>query len=464
MPRKVTLTAAALKQKLAAMQRGGADGTISVGDPPGLLLQVRAARSNQWKDPVGSAIWIYRYTNGTRPNLRGEPVQRRVDLSLGAYGPSFDLSAARELAHQQRALLRAGKDPKQERNAATAHRLTQTRGAVSFQKVALDFVADQTKNGRWKKRVKNVTKGSAHQWTQTLTDYAFPKIGTLRIGDVTRAHVLDVLQPIWTEVPSAAKRLQERIEEILGWATVMDLRHGENPARWKGYQDKILPSANKIRTGSKFPRVPVEQFANFMRHLRACAGGSPLALEWSVLTMSRPGETLMMRRKEIDLEEKLWTIPAGKNVEGLKTAEARRVALSNAAMSVLDKVPGFHKLGPNTLVFAGKNGESMSENTLKAVIVRMHKAELKAGRAGYTDPDQLHKETGEPRIATPHGTSRSTTRDVLTERAQFEDWLLEKCLGHSESNKTRGSYQRGDIIGKQRKVVAALAEFAAGDA
>lgn len=462
MPRKVDLTAAELDRKLTALQRAGADGVIAVGDPPGLLLQVRAPRPDQWKEPAGSALWIYRYTNGTRINKKGETVQRRIDLSLGAYGDTLDLRAARILAHQQRAVLLSGVDPKEERQKATAARLIESRGAVTFRKVAQDFIADQTKHRRWKKRAKNVTKGSAHQWTQSLSDYAFPKIGALRIGDVTRAHVLDVLEPIWTKVPVVAKRVQERIEEILGWATVKDLRTGENPARWKGYLDKILPSTHKIRNGSKFPRVSVNRFAAFMRHLRTCEGVSPRALEWSVLTMSRPGETLLMRRKDIDLKAKVWTIPAGKHTEGLKTAEARRVPLSGAALAVLKKVPGFDKLAPGALVFEGQGGEPMSENTLKAVIVRMHEAEVKAGREGYTDPDQLHKETGEPRIATAHGTSRSTTRDILTERAHFEDWLLEKCLGHTEDNKTRGSYQRGDVLVKQREVMEKLAAFANG--
>lgn len=462
MPKKVELTAPMLDRKLLAMQREGVDGTISVGDPPGLLLQVRAPRPERWKEPVGSTIWIYRYTNGTRLNQRGESVQRRIDLSLGAYGPTLDLRAARTLAHQQRALLLSGKDPKQEREIATAARLMEARGAITFREVAMNFIEDQTTNGRWKKREKHITKGSAHQWEQSLTDYAFPKIGALRIGDVTRDHVLEVLKPIWTEVPSVAKRVQERIEEILGWATVHDLRDGENPARWKGYLAKLLPAASKGRTQGKFPRVPVEQFADFMRHLRTCEGASPRALEWSVLTMSRPGETRLMRRKEINLDTEVWTIPAGKNTEGIKTSESRRVPISAAALAVLRQVPGFDKLSPGALIFAGKDGSPMSENTLGAVIVRMHKNELKAGRSGYTDPDQPHKKTGEPSIATAHGTSRSTTRDILTERAEFEDWLLEKCLGHEEGNKTRGSYQRGDVLEKQRKVMEKLASFAAG--
>ncbi len=462
MPKKVELTAVALDRKLTALQRAGTDGIISVGDPPGLLLQVRAPRPDRWKEPSGSAIWIYRYTNGTRLNQNGETVQRRIDLSLGAYGPTLDLRAARILAHQQRAMLLAGKDPKEERQRATAARLLETRGAVTFRKVAMDFITDQAKNGRWKKRAKNVTKGSAHQWEQTLSDYAFPKIGGLRIGDITRAHVLEVVEPIWTKVPVAAKRVQERIEEILDWAAVKDLRTGENPARWKGYLSKVLPSPTKITNGSKFPRVPVDQFPAFMRHLRASNGAAALALEWSILTMSRPGETLLMRRKDIDLKAKVWTIPAGKHNEGLKTAEARRIPISGAAAAVLKKVPGFDKLAPGALVFAGTDGGTMSENTLKAVIVRMHDSEVKAGRGGYTDPDQLHKTTGEPRVATAHGTSRSTTRDILTERAHFEDWLLEKCLGHREGDKTRGSYQRGDVLTKQREVVEKLAALASG--
>jgi integrase len=356
-----------------------------------------------------------------------------------------------------------GKDTKEERQRATAARLLETRGAVTFRKVAMDFITDQAKNGRWKKRAKNVTKGSAHQWEQSLTDYAFPKIGALRIGDITREHVLEVLKPIWTKIPVAAKRVQERIEEILDWAAVKDLRAGENPARWKGYLSKILPATRKITGDKKFPRVPVEQLPAFMRHLRTCGGAAALALEWSILTMSRPGETRLMRRKDIDVEQRVWTIPAGRHTEGLKTAEARRVPLSGAALAVIEKVPGFDNLAPDALVFAGMDDGPLSENTLKAVIVRMHKSEVKAGRGGYTDPDQLHKTTGEPSIATPHGTSRSTTRDTLTERAHFEDWLLEKCLGHTEDNKTRGSYQRGDALAKQREVMEKLASLANGD-
>lgn len=380
---------------------------------------------------------------------------------MGAYSETNGLAAARVAAHQQRALLLAGKDPKTERQKAQAARQAETRGAVTFKQVAKDFLADPVNRATLDRRAKKAKAkagkagGSVHQWEQTLSEYVHPKIGAKRIGDVNRRDVLDVLEPIWHTKSVTASRIRGRIERILDWAAIRELRSGENPARLRLLG---LPSLRALKRDSHFAAIPPEQFAAFMKALRAREGLSPRALEFGCLTMARPGEVLSMRWNEVDPTTKTWTIPA----EKMKAGVAHRVPLSPAAFALLKKLPTFAGFDSKALVFS-LGAKEMSENTLGAVIKRMHAAEVAAGRRGWIDPTQ-HTADGTPKVATAHGTMRSTTSDLLGSVAggSWPSDLLDRVLSHVEKSKSKKAYQRSDKLAERRPVMARLAELAAG--
>ena len=204
-------------------------------DGRGLYLEVK---------PSGTKSWILRY------QLEG----RRREMGLGPY-PTVDLAGARRRAEAQRALLIDGIDPLKAAAAARAARVRKT-----FREAAKALI--EAKRAGWRN-----TKHAA-QWTATLETYAYPVIGDSDVEDVDTAAVLRVLNPIWTAKPETATRVRQRIEAVLDSARALGYRKGENPARWRGHLDHLLPKPTAVRSQQHFPALPWRDAAAFMRELR----------------------------------------------------------------------------------------------------------------------------------------------------------------------------------------------------
>lgn len=370
-----------------------------------------------------------------------EGKQRRSEVGLGGY-PALTLQQVREKAREAREKIAQGIDPIAERKAARSALMASRATEITFEEAAKQYIA--AKSPEWK------NAEHAKQWSNTLETYAFPKIGKLQVRDIDTPHVLEVLEPIWTVKTETASRVRGRIEAVLDWATVRKYRDGQNPARWKGYLDSMLPEPTKVAKNGNHAALPFAEAFAFMKHLRKMDGAGARALEFTILTAARSGEVRGATWDEIDLEARVWTIPAGR----MKMGKEHEVPLTEDAVALLKALLRFED---NNLVFPASRGGELSDMTLAAVIKRMHESETKAGRKGYIDPKQADK-NGDPKVATPHG-FRSTFRDWAAEQTDHPREVAEMALAHSIESKVEAHYRRGNLLQKRRALMEDWASF-----
>ncbi len=331
------------------------------------------------------------------------------------------LSMAREKARKARESIQQGHDPIAQRKQAISAAIAQQATEKTFEQAALAYI--EAHGDGWKS-----AKHRA-QWNATLQTYAFPTIGRLLVRDIGQTHVLTVLEKIWKTKTETAVRLRGRIETVLSWATVRGYRSGDNPARWKGHLDQLLPPPKKIKNVVHYPALPIDQMAQFVKALRARDGVAARALEFTILTAARSGETRGADWEEIDLASKIWSIPASR----MKAAREHRVPLSEAAIKVLKSLGGDR----SGLIFLSPGGSQLSNMSMTEVMRRM-KVEV-----------------------VPHG-FRSTFRDWAGERTNYPRDMAEQALAHTLKNAVEAAYRRGDMIEKRRHMMQDWAAFCDG--
>ena len=431
MPKVATeLTALDVKR----MSHPGGKGNLlrPVGGVAGLCLQLT---------PGGARTWVLRTTIGGR----------RRDIGLGGY-PTVTLADARQKAREARAKIEAGVDPIEERKAARAALIAAQRRGLTFSEAvdrALAAKLDAFKNAKHRQ-----------QWRNTLDTYAAPEIGKMLCEQIGVQDVLRVLQqdvrnragviegPLWNVRTETAARLRQRIEAVLAWATVGGHRTGDNPARWKGNLDHMLPKAAKVAASDNQPALALADAARWWADLRQREGTAARALEFLALTAARSGEVRGMTWGEVDLDAGLWVVPAAR----MKAGREHRVPLPAEAVALLKSLP---RAQDATIVFAAPRGGPLSDMTLSAVMRRMQEAEEKAGRPGYLDPRSK-------RPAVPHGL-RSTFRDWAAERTEFPRELAEMALAHNVGSEVERAYRRADMVERRRTLMAAWGRFLRGE-
>ncbi len=378
------------------------------GDGAGLYLLVRSRQAK---------FWLFRYTRSGKMREMGlGPARGRTAVSL---------SAARARARQLHAAVREGRDPLAERDAekakAQADAAKAKAAAMTFGEVADMHIAAHEQGWRNLKH--------RQQWYNTLRNYVLPEIGDLPVGSVDTGAVVKIIEPLWREKTETASRLRGRIESILDYAKARGWREGENPARWRGHLDQLLPSRSKVQRVEHHAALPWREIGAFMRRLREHSEISALCLEFLILTAARSNEVRAARWDEIDLDHAVWTIPA----ERMKAGREHRVPLSEPTMAV---VRAMAQLGTEGFVFPGlKTAAALSDRALtKAVHV--------AGGNG----------------ATVHG-FRSTFRDWCAETTNYPRELAEAALAHVLKDKTEAAYQRGDLLEKRRRLMSEWAAF-----
>jgi integrase len=370
-----------------------------VGGVPGLALQVA---------PGGARTWVLRFS------IAG----KRRDMGLGGF-PEITVAGAREKAREARAKADQGIDPILHRQEARSALRASAAAAKTFAECVTGYV--DAKSAEWK------NPKHRQQWSNTLEQYAIPVIGPLLVRDVTLTHVLKILEPIWTTKTETASRVRGRIESVLNWATVRGYRSGENPARWKGHLDKMLAAPKKVAKVKHHAALDVNAIPGFMSALREQQGLGAKALEFLVLTAARSGEVRKATWDEIDLDNAVWTIPAGR----MKAGREHRVPLSPTAIKLLRALP---RIEGTALVFPSTKNTPLSDMTLTGVLRRM----------GVE--------------AVPHG-FRSTFRDWAAERTSFPSHVAEMALAHAIGDKVEAAYRRGDLFTKRVQMMAAWAKF-----
>jgi integrase len=378
------------------------------GDGAGLYLLVRSRRAK---------FWLFRYTRSGK--------MREMGLGPAKGRSAVPLSQARAKARLLHAAVREGRDPLAEREAekakAQADAVKAKAAAMMFGEVADMYIAAYERSWRSPKH--------RQQWHSTLRDYVLPAIGDLPVGSVDTGAVMKIIEPLWGEKTETASRVRGRIEAVLDYAKARHWRDGDNPARWRGHLDQLLPPRAKMQRVEHHAALPWREIGGFMQRPRQHIGIGARCLEFLILTASRSGEARGARWKEIDLARAVWTVPA----ERIKGGREHRVPLSEPAMAMLREMA---QLGGDDFAFPGlKETSALSDVALRGPVHA-------AGGAGVT----------------VHG-FRSTFRDWCAEATNYPRELAEAALAHVLKDKTEAAYQRGDLLEKRRRLMADWAAF-----
>lgn len=363
------------------------------GDGDGLYLVIGIG---------GSRSWI----------CRVQKDGRRRDIGIGSE-KKVKLADARERAANIRRQVESGLDPIVERKRAA--------GIPTFKQMALSMLEHRKK--AWKNE-----KHKA-QWFSTLHSYVFPKIGNISVDKIESSNVRECIKPIWIEKHETARRVLQRIMTVIDWAVSEDYR-------------TVSISSEKVRKGLETPKsakpkhhaaLPFKDVPGFVNRLRENESVGRLAFELLILTATRSGEVRFAQWSEIDLEEKIWTIPADR----MKAGNEHVIPLSKSALSVLERAKKFRHLKEDFIFPNAKNGKDMSDMTLTKIC-----RDMKIN-------------------AVPHG-FRSSFRDWVAEKTSFDSEVAEMALAHTISNKVEAAYRRGNLLEKRKELMAAWGEYCNG--
>lgn len=366
---------------------------------------------------TGTKQWVFRFKH----------LKRETMMGLGPY-PEISLADARARAAQARQLLATGINPIEQGRAQQAQA---TKGAANKARNTFGQVADQ-----YIKETRESWRNEKHaaQWVMTLEVYCKP-MRPIPIDEIETEHVLKVLQPIWRTKPETAQRLRGRIEVVIAYAIARGVRTDRfNPATWRGHLQMILPADDKSKRGH-FDAAPYEQMPVILCAIRSSDSISARALEFTILTAARTGETIKARWQEIDFERAIWTRPT----EHMKTKRAHSVPLSDRCIEILREVQPLAD-GPDSNIFSGRSRSGgLSSASLEAVLKRL----------GIKDG------------VTVHG-FRSSFRDWAGDLTNFPRDVIEGCLAHAIGDKTEAAYRRSDALEKRRAVMVAWLDHCNG--
>lgn len=395
-------------------------GLHAVGGVAGLSLQVK---------PTGARSWI----------LRTRIAGRRVELGLGPV-PDVTLSMARENARAiaDRARKGEGEALLAERRAARTRERARTFADAAEEWLKVKLVEIEGEKNRLRYR-------------SVLDRYALPRLGEMKVGEIALTDVADALRPIWTTKTETATKVRERMEAIFAYAIAHGWRTNANPAMWKGGLSAMLAAPSKVARSSKQPAFAIDVAPLWYAALRQREGTSAQALELLALTAVRSGELRGMCWGEVDLEARLWTVPA----ERMKMKREHRVPLSPSAVDLL-KALRPDEPASDALVLAAPRGGPLSDMALSMAMRRMHEARVEAGEPGWVDP-----KSGRP--AVPHGL-RSTFRSWAAEKTDVPREVAELCLAHEVGSTVELAYQRSEMVERRRVLMEGWASWLAGKA
>ncbi len=375
-------------------------------------VHVRAQkRPGRYAD--GNGLYLYVDPNGAKRWIwRGVVRGRRCDLGIGPVSV-VSLAEARAEALRIKTLAWKGEDPRQVRRKAR-------QGIPTFKTAALTVHASHAETFRNAKH--------AAQWLSSLETYAFPTIGDRPVDDLTSAEVLKVLSPIWTERPETARRVKQRLKAVFDWAKAAGHRSGDNPV--DGIK-RVLP---RHKTAAKHhAALPYREVPAFLRKLRE-ADANPLtklAFEFAILTATRTSETLGARWDEVDVKERVWTIPGTR----MKAGREHRVPLSTRCLEIIEEARPL--AGNSPFAFPGRTGRAPLSNMAFLMVLR---------RNGHAD-------------ITAHG-FRSSFRDWAAEQSSVPSAVVEAALAHVVRNKTEAAYFRSDLLDQRRQLMERWWRFA----
>ncbi|MGA4475598.1 Integrase [Ectopseudomonas composti] len=374
-------------------------------DGEGLYFQVSKS---------GVSSWIFRYKRDGRSR----------EMGLGPF-PTITLSAARQLAADQRKVLANGSDPLGTRDAEReAKREAQRQADAS--RITFKDLAQEHQNAHGASWSEKWRKG----WLRKLELYAFPTIGMLSADAIKTEQVVSVLRPIWATKTRTADEVRGQIEQILDAAKTRGLRSGDNPARWRGHLDNLLSKAEKkkARQRTHFPAMHWKELPSLMEKLAQAPGRDAIATRLLILTGARSHMIRFAQWSELDLEAGIWSLPAAR----MKMRKAFVIPLPEAAVSMLRDMPTTNS--PYVFPGQGKTGV-IHANAVRNLLHKLGHADI-----------------------TRHG-FRSTFRDWASENTHYPREVCEFALAHDERDQTEAAYSRSDFLDKRRELMTDWAVF-----
>jgi integrase len=372
-------------------------------DGGGLYLQVTGGAGGTM-----NRSWLYRFA------LDG----RERQMGLGSF-PTITIAEARAAAADARKLVAGRVDPIEHRNASRASAALSRASSITFDGCADAYI--RSHRAGWSPQ-------HAEAWTMTLAKYVSPIFGNISVAAIDTALVTKALEPIWATIPETASRTRGRIELVLDWAKARGFRGGDNPARWRGHLDKLLPARAKVQKVKHHAALAHPDLPAFMIVLRGRAEVTARALEFAILTAARTGEVIGARWSEIDLAGKVWTVPA----EKMKAHREHRVPLSAPAVALLEAMAQKRK---GDVVFPGERTAELSNMALIMLLRRMLRTDI-----------------------TPHG-FRATFRTWAGDCTTAQREVIEAALAHVVGDAAEQAYSRGDLFAKRRRLMDEWAAF-----
>jgi len=337
--------------------------------------------------------------------------ERQVNIGLGSY-PLITLAEARKRALENRREVIQGRDPR-------------AGGIPTFAEAVEKVIAIH--RGTWRPGGR-----SEPIWRASMRDYAFPRIGSKRVNEITTADVMNVLlaDDLWNRKRHTAERVRQRIGAVMKWAVAQGFRE-DNPAG-DAISAALPRNGHRVTHQKALPHAEVAAALETVRSSTALPMVK-LLFEMVVLTACRSGEVRLSRWAEFDLRVRLWTIPGDRT----KTGREHRVPLSCGALSVLKKAKAAARRGTR-FVFSGTQGDKPFSDKALSRLVRRLKIE-----------------------AVPHG-FRSSFRDWCSETGVARE-VAEACLAHIVKNRVEAAYARSDLLERRREVMQAWSDYIAGD-
>lgn len=353
---------------------------------------------------TGARSWVFRYKQNGKV----------TELGLGAL-TSRSLRQARELASKMRSAVKEGKNP------ALLVKVKSDAPAKTFKDYALELI--ESKRAGWR------NAKHAQQWENTLEQFTYSKIGAKLPADISLADVKSILLPMWATTTETAVRLRGRIESVLDYAAVHEDADRRNPARWKGNLDKVLPPPRKVTKVIHHPAASYNEVPDIMSRLRNKDTASAYNLRFTILTAARSGESRGALWSEIDIDNKVWTIPA----ERMKAGREHKVPLCDEAIEILETMKKWN-IKKSEIVFVGGYGKVMSDVAINKTLHAIN-----------------------PNV-TVHG-FRSTFRVWGAETTSTPSAVLELALAHVNQNEVEAAYQRSDLFERRRDLMTSWGNY-----
>ena len=336
------------------------------------------------------------------------------EMGLGKY-PYVSLKDARRKLFEVKKMIYDGKDPLEIKKEI---QLEKKKKIITFQKISADFIKDF--------KVEWSNKKHTLQWTNTLNTYASPIIGKLPIDKVNNTHVCKILKPIWITKHETASRVRQRLERIFSYCIASELMKGPNPAAYKDNLQHLLPNVSKIISVKHHRSLDYHDVPDLIKELQKLKITSSYALTFKIATLARTSEVIGATWKEIDLNNKIWTIPASR----MKMRQEHSVPLNDVACNVLNII---QKHNSSDFIFLNHSKKShISNNNMRLLIKNKF--------------PEVFKKT------VPHG-FRSSFRDWAEENHNFSRRAVELCLAHSNKNKVEKAYLRSDLFVKRQHII-----------